>query len=278
MAGPHVGQKNNTIPMKSLLTIIAFTFSFVPHVQSVDEWVPTGRPGEQMKQETAQEMLSGAVEMAIMRKDIDLLRKLRGMGWDPKKPLVGKTLTGDGWPALHAAALLRSPKVIEWLITEVGVKKDQRGQYNRYAITWDSSNPDEISKEVIELLKRDDDGGIEGLYDAVLDEIGPFKDDVNRRIIIDATDTPNPEKFLKRLQTRCKTAETVKDRKNILNQLENGIDGLELITISIKKVGDAKYTYSFTQYSGPLSGGGHNGKVESKYGYWIAEMEGGFDS
>jgi hypothetical protein len=264
--------------MKFLLTIIAFNFFFVPLVQSENEWIPTGRPGERMKQEDVQEMLSGAVEMAIMRKDIDLLRNLRGMGWDPKKPLVGKKLTGNGWPALHAAALLRSPKVIEWLITEVGIEKDQRGKRNEYAITWDSSDPDEISKEVIELLRRDDDGGIQGLFDAVLDEMEPFKSREKWRIIIDASATPNPELFLQRMQARCKNTKAIKNKEHVLNQLKEGIDGLELITITIKKVGNLKYTYSFTQNSGPLSGGGENGIVESKYGYWIAELQGGFDS
>lgn len=231
-----------------------------------------------MKQDAVQEMLSGAVELAIMREDIDFLRKLREMGWNPKMPLVGKKLTSDGWPALHAAALLRSPLVIEWLITEAGVEKDQRGKRNEYAISWDSSDPDEISKEVIELLRRDDDGGIEGLFDAVLDAMEPFYAGDKKRIIIDATGTPNPERFLKQLRKRCERAEAVKNKEEVIKQLKEGKDELELIAISIRKTGDAEYEYSFSRNSGPLSGSGENGTVKSKYGYWIARLEGGSDS
>jgi hypothetical protein len=264
--------------MKTILTIAFLTIISAPLVRSGDVMVPTGRPGEMMDQEIVQKLLSGAVHMAILRQDVEHLKKLRDLGWDPKKPIIEESLIEDKWPTLHAAVLHRSPKVVEWLVTEAGVEKDQRGLHREFAISHDYSGDDEISKSIIALLKRDDDGGIEGLFDALLDEMEPWENHDEKRIIIDATDTPDPELFLKQLRKRCGAAEAVKDRKEILKQLDAAVHGMELITISIKKASDDGYSYSLEWNSGPLSGGGQTGKVFSKHGYWIVELEGGWDS
>lgn len=264
--------------MKTVLTIVFLTIITTPLARPGDETVPTGRPGEMMDQEIVQKLLSGAVHMAILRQDVEHLKKLRELGWDPKKPISEESLIEDQWPTLHAAVLHRSPKVVEWLVIEAGVEKDQRGLHREFAISHDYSGDDEISKSIIALLKRDNDGGIEGLFEALIDEMEPWEDHDQKRIIIDVADTPDPELFLKQLRKRCGTVETVKNRKEVLKQLEAAAHGMELITISIKKTGDAEYSYSLNWNSGPLSGGGQNGKVLSKHGYWIVELEGGWDS
>jgi hypothetical protein len=263
--------------MKTFATAVVLSAIFVLVSRSEDDRIVIDRGGGMLVQEEVQSLLTGAVSLAILKDDVELLKKLRLMGWDPKKPLGQSNLINDGCQSLHAAAISHSSKTVEWLITEVGIEKDKRGKNNEYAISLvDGSDQD--AKEVIRLLARPSDGGLTGLIDAVLDKIGPLQAMPERRIIVDASDTPDPNLLLKRLQIRYKGVEAVRNRKAIVQQLANAVDEIELITISIKKVNDAEYRYTFSENRGPMAGHGANGTAVSKHGYWITSLEGGYDS
>jgi len=277
-----------------LLSLCAWAEDPAPHEEKL---VPTGRPGEFMKQAQAQEYLSGAAYMAMMRQDVELLKKLKSMGWDPHQPTQGDFwFPLEGEPMLHAAVIFYSTKTIEWLVKEEGVKKDLRDSNGEVAlriIIWGQEydkehdhgpkdeeirkDVSELEKPIIDLLKRDDDGGINGMYEAVLNSMAYAIRDEKTIFILKASKTPDPAKFFAMFRKFSPGVVAFEDAKKV-DQMDTSGKKITFVTVQIEKVDDKKYTYKIDYHSGPMDGGGVNGRVISRYGYWIMITEGGYDS
>jgi hypothetical protein len=226
--------------------------------------------GELMAQEDVQNLLAGAVCLAVRKDDVDLLRKLRATGWDPKQVIEQPRVEEDEWPVLHAAVYHASPRTVEWLLTECGLKRDRMGRYNEFAIRWALVGElDADKRKIIDLLKRPSDGGLAGLVDCLVAEVGDVEPREGQRIIVNTSDTPDPKLVFERLKNRNKAIEAAKDGEDPEAKLDNG--DVEAVSISITKTGDSDYDWSIDRTSGPMSGGRFGGSAKSQYGYWILE-------
>lgn len=225
--------------------------------------------GELWEKDDMQQLLTGAAYVAMRKDDVELLRKLRKMGWDPKQALDVYRLPEDKWPVLHAAVVSRSPRTVKWLLGECGQKKDQLGLYGEFAMKWAVIHEDDAdARKVVDILKRPSDGGLAGLIDCLVPEIGslePYGEDT--RTVVDAAGTPDPNLVYERLRKENQDFKTAADDEGYRTGPE-----VTAITITIAKTGEGKYSYSIDS-----DGGGHKGTAISKNGFWLLETAGGWD-